>query len=206
MFCSKCGTQNNDNNINCVNCGAPLSPNQQQNGYSQPQYGYAQPQYGYVQPQPVNALNGPKPNALYIIAGVMAALQVLMFFLPHLSSKAGKVFMPVQLFGGAKALSSFGATRDAANIVGGFMFFFVIVVALEIAWAVLSFMKKRPAGVFGVVASAVGFFVHMIWMIAMGAASSSTYITMLPFPIFMFLISIAGIPVSIVQIVKKKYY
>ena len=180
MFCSKCGTQNNDNNINCVNCGAPLSPNQQQNGYSQPQYGYAQPQYGYVQPQPVNALNGPKPNALYIIAGVMAALQVLMFFLPHLSSKAGKVFMPVQLFGGAKALSSFGATRDAANIVGGFMFFFVIVVALEIAWAVLSFMKKRPAGVFGVVASAVGFFVHMIWMIAMGAASSSTYITMLP--------------------------
>ncbi len=206
MFCPKCGTQNNDYNINCVNCGAPLSPNQQQNGYSQPQYGYAQPQYGYTQPQPVNALNGPKPNVLYIIAGVMAALQVLMFFLPHLSSKAGKVFMPVQLFGGAKALSSFGATKDAANIVGGFMFFFVIVVALEIAWAILSFMKKRPAGIFGVVACAVGFFVHMIWMIAMGAASSPTYITMMPFPIFMFFLSIAGIPVSIVQIVKKKYY
>ena len=206
MFCPKCGTQNNDYNINCVNCGAPLSPNQQQNGYSQPQYGYAQPQYGYTQPQPVNALNGPKPNVLYIIAGVMAALQVLMFFLPHLFSKAGKVFMPVQLFGGAKALSSFGATKDAANIVGGFMFFFVIVVALEIAWAILSFMKKRPAGIFGVVACAVGFFVHMIWMIAMGAASSPTYITMMPFPIFMFFLSIAGIPVSIVQIVKKKYY
>lgn len=205
MFCPKCGTQNNDNNINCVNCGAPLSPNQQQQGYAQPQYGYAQPQYGYTQPQPVNALNGPKPNALYIIAGVMAALQVLMFFLPHLSSKGGKVFMPVQLFGGAKALDSIGA-KDASSIVGGFMFFFVIVVGLEIAWAILSFLKKRPAGIFGVVASAVGFFVHMIWMIAMGAASSPTYVTMLPFPIFMFFLSIAGIPVSIVQIVKKKYY
>lgn len=205
MFCPKCGTQNNDNNINCVNCGAPLSPNKQQNGYSQPQYGYAQPQYGYTQPQPMNALNGSKPNALYIIAGVMAALQVLMFFLPHLSSKAGKVFMPVQLFGGAKALETVGASK-ASDVVGGFMFFFVIVVALEIAWAILSFLRKRPAGIFGVVASAVGFFVHMIWMIAMSAAASPTYITMMPFPIFMFILSIAGIPVSIIQIVKKKYY
>lgn len=25
MFCSKCGTQNPDNQVNCTNCGAPLA-------------------------------------------------------------------------------------------------------------------------------------------------------------------------------------
>lgn len=196
MFCPKCGTQNNDNNINCANCGAPLRPAQQQ-----------QPQYSYVQPQPqygAPAIAGAKPTVLYIIAGVMAALQVLMFFLPHLSHRSGDVLMPVQLFGGASAMDKIGA-KDAANFVGGFMVFFVIVVALEAAWAVLSFLQKKPAGIFGVVACAIGFFVHMIWMIAMTGAAASSYITMTPFPVFMFLISIAGIPVSIIQIVKSKY-
>ena len=196
MFCPKCGTQNNDNNINCANCGAPLRPAQQQ-----------QPQYSYIPPQPqysVPARVGAKPTVLYIIAGVMAALQVLMFFLPHLSHRSGDVFMPVQMFGGASALDKLGAS-DASNFVGGFMVFFVIVVALEAAWAVLSFLQKKPAGIFGVVACAIGFFIHMIWMIAMTGAAASSYITMTPFPVFMFLISIAGIPVSIIQIVKSKY-
>ena len=195
MFCPKCGTQNNDNNINCANCGAPLRPAQQQ-----------QPQYSYVQPQPqygAPAIAGAKPTVLYIIAGVMAALQVLMFFLPHLTYKS-KVFMPVEMFGGAGALEKVGA-RDASNFVGGFMVFFVIVVALEIAWAVLSFLQKKPAGIFGVVGCAMGFFIHMIWMIAMAGSASVSYISMTPFPVFMFLISIAGIPVSIIQIVKSKY-
>lgn len=193
MNCPNCGTPNNDSNINCVNCGAPLTPVQNL------QYTYAQPQHT------PGVANGPIPTVLYIIAGVMAALQVLMFFLPHLTSTVSSdVFMPVQLLGGASALDKVGA-KEASDIVGGFMFFFIVVVALEIVWAIMSFMKKRPAGVFGVVACGVGFFIHWIWLGAMGVASSVPGVSMTVFPIFMLMISIAGIPVSIVQIVKKKY-
>ena len=48
MFCSRCGTQNNDAYTNCVNCGAPLrAPQYPQQQYQQPQ----QPQQQQQAPQ-----------------------------------------------------------------------------------------------------------------------------------------------------------
>ena len=37
MFCPKCGTRNDDNVKFCVNCGNPLSNQQQPNQYNQQQ-------------------------------------------------------------------------------------------------------------------------------------------------------------------------
>lgn len=194
MFCGRCGTQNNDNNINCANCGAPLRPAQQQ-----PQYSYVQPQPQYGAPARVGA----KPTVLYIIAGVMGALQVLMFFLPHLALRGGDAIIPIQIIAGEKITLGLGS--DFVKVVEISTYFLIILIAIELAWAVLSFLQKKPAGIFGVVACAIGFFVHMIWMIFMLAYGSESGINMTPFPVFMYLISIAGIPVSIIQIVKSKY-
>ena len=195
MFCPKCGTQNNDNNINCANCGAPLRPAQQQ----QPQYNYVQPQPQYVTPARVGA----KPTVLYIIAGVMAALQVLMFFLPHFTY-GKKVYMPISLISDANSLNKIGA-KNASSFFGGIAVCLIIVAILNAVWAILSFLKKRPAGVFGIVAGAVGFFIHVFWLALTAGADAASGISSTPFPLFMFLISIASIPVGIVQVVKKKY-
>lgn len=211
MFCEKCGTQNNDSNTNCVNCGAPLygtQPQYQQPQYQQPQqpqqqYGYNQPQqYGY-QPQPL-AANGSKPTVLYIIAGIIAALLVLFLFLPHLSIRGQGAYIPFAIIIESTKASGF-VSSDAAGALGAFMVLLIIPMGLEIVWAIMSFMMKRPAGIFGVIACSIGFFVYMIWMVLMLACGNIYGVTCLPFPVFMFLFSIAGIPVSIVQIVKKKY-
>ena len=168
-------------------------------------------QHSYIPPKPLYTypVRGINPTVLYIIAGVMAALQVLLFFLPHLSYR-GKVFLPVEMFGGAGALEKVGIRDDSFGLEGEFMVYFAIVVALEIVWAVLSFLRKKPAGIFGIVACVIGFFIHMVWLFAMFYLTSSisdsiTPVIITPLPIFMFLISIAGIPVSIMQIAKKNY-
>lgn len=211
MFCEKCGTQNNDSNTNCVNCGAPLYGDQPQ--YQQPQqpqqpqqqYGYAQPQqqYGYGQSQPM-ATNGPKPKVLYIIGGIIAALLVLFLFLPHLSIRGQGAYIPFAIIIESSKAAGW-LSSGAAGALGAFMVLLIIPMGLEIVWAIMSFLMKRPAGIFGVVACSIGFFVYMIWMIIMLACGHMIGVSCLPFPVFMFLLSIAGIPISIVQIVKKKY-
>ncbi len=157
MFCGKCGTPNDDNNTTCVNCGAPLSPNQQQQGYAQPQYGYAQPQYGYAQPQygyaqPQQAdkiMTAKKPKVLYLIAGIMAAIGFILPFLP--SFKYGSVFYNVFNVGGKvfkktsfSYLSKYKQTAyRSVEVNESFMYFFIVVMAVLAAWAVLSFLRKR---------------------------------------------------------------
>ena len=148
-------------------------------------------------------VSGAKPTLLYIIAGVMAALQVLMFFLPHLSD-GDNVLRPVEMFGGVGVLDKFGV-YDNPHEIGVAFIFLVIVVALEVVWAVLSFMKKKPAGIFGVVACALGVIIHLVWFVVICDTEGGSYFRVSELPFFMLLLSYAGIPVSIVQIVKKKY-
>ena len=148
-------------------------------------------------------VSGAKPTLLYIIAGVMAALQVLMFFLPHLSD-GDNVLRPVEMFGGVGVLDKFGVYDNPYEIGVAFIFL-VIVVALEVVWAVLSFMKKKPAGIFGVVACALGVIIHLVWFVVICHTEGGSYFRVSQLPFFMLLLSYAGIPVSIVQIVKKKY-
>lgn len=49
--CSTCGAMNDDNSMNCTNCGSQFVVAQPQMGYEQIQGGYAQPQMGYEQMQ-----------------------------------------------------------------------------------------------------------------------------------------------------------
>ncbi len=213
MFCPKCGTQNNDAYANCVNCGAPLGapryPQQQQyqQPYQQPNYGYGQqPYYGYAQ-APVNAVNGPKPTALYIIAGVMAVISFALVFIPSFfnGSHAYNLFSilgePFKTSSSSRSVSSGGA-----GVAGFVITMFLIPMGLQVAWAILSFMQKRPAGVFGIISSGIYLISSFIWAIicAVYTSASSGY-SSTPVPGFMILIAIAGIPVSIVQLVKKKY-
>ena len=219
MFCQNCGTQNNDGSMNCINCGAPLEapqyaqqqyPQTYQQQYQQPYpQTYQQPYYGYAQ-APVNAVNGPKPTALYIIAGVIAALSFIMVFIPSFYSSYS-AYNPFSIAGESFKASSYTSSysRSSSNawagIAGFIITMFVIPMGLQIAWAILSFMQKRPAGVFGVVSSGIYLVVSLIWAGVCTAGTASSYYTSTPVPVFMIMLAIAGIPVSIVQIVKKKY-
>lgn len=213
MFCSRCGTQNNDAYTNCVNCGAPLrAPQYPQQHYQQPpqqqNYGYGQqPYYGYAQ-APVNAVNGPKPTALYIIAGVMAVVSFLLVFLPSFfyGSHAYNLFSiasePFKTSSSGRSVSS-----GEAGIAGFVITMFVIPMGLQVAWAILSFMQKRPAGVFGIISSVIYLISSFIWVIVCAVYTSSSFsgYSITPVPGLMIMLAIAGIPVSIVQLVKKKY-
>ena len=213
MFCGKCGTPNDDNNTTCVNCGAPLSPNQQQQGYAQPQYGYAQPQYGYAQPQQADKImTAKKPKVLYLIAGIMAAIGFILPFLP--SFKYGSVFYNVFNVGGKvfkktsfSYLSKYKQTAyRSVEVNESFMYFFIVVMAVLAAWAVLSFLRKRPAGIFGVIAASLLVTAGALWFVMIDVSvKGAVYIEETPVPMLMVILGTAGIPVSIVQIVKKKY-
>ncbi len=230
MFCAKCGTPNSDGSVVCVNCGAPLQQSQtpdggyaQQPSYQQPAYPqqnypqpyqqsyqqpapYGQPAYNYGQPvvQPVTG----KPTVLYIISGVMAALQFLLVFLPHMTSQYGGYYNFFTIDVSLLKLSSY-TYRGLSGFASFLLFMFIVPMALQIVWAVMSFIQRRPAGIFGVIASSIYTVSSLIWLIVVSIAGSSIYTfgagSMTAVPTFMLLLGIAGIPVSIVQIVKKKY-
>ena len=212
MFCAKCGTPNSDGSVVCVNCGAPLQQSQtpdggyaQQSSYQQPA-SYGQPAYNYGQPvvQPVAG----KPTVLYIISGVMAALQFLLVFLPHMTSQYGGYYNFFTIDVSLLKLSSY-TYRGLSGFASFLLFMFIVPMALQIVWAVMSFIQRRPAGIFGVIASSIYTVSSLIWLIVVGIAGSAIYTfgagSMTAVPTFMLLLGIAGIPVSIVQIGKKKY-
>lgn len=234
MFCEKCGTPNNDNNAVCTNCGAPLRhlpldggyPQQGQQAAYQPPQSYAQPPQQYPQQQPYPQQNGAapyyppqpgygapagrKPTALYIVAGVLAALQFFMVFLPHVSSYGHSYnFFGIvsEVFGASRTTSYYNYNANAGNALNAGIVFllllFIVPMALQIVWAILSFMQKRPAGIFGVIASSVYFVSSVIWLAVLAAATNANAVTAVP--VLMIFLAIAGIPVAIVQIVKKKY-
>ncbi len=223
MFCTKCGTQNSDTNAHCINCGAELTPpmrgyaNTQQpmGGYTntqQPMGGYTntqQPFYGYTTTRQPLKPAGSKPIALYIVSGVIAVISFVLAFIPSFVY-GSRLYNPFNF-----AFESFQAsgiahssTRSASTFYSGVgvavIILFVIPMALQIVWAVLSFMMKKPAGVFGIISSSIYFFTACFWsIITLAAVTSRGDFT--PVIFFMFLFSVAGIPVSIVQLVKKKY-
>ena len=227
MFCGKCGTPNDDNNTTCVNCGAPMQrvqPQQtefeqpvqaqnQQYGYAQPQYGYAQPQYGYAHPQQADKImTAKKPKVLYLIAGIMAAIGFILPFLPsfkydsvyyNVFNVGGKVFKKTSF----SYLSKYKQTNyRSVEVNESFMYFFIVVMAVLAAWAVLSFLRKRPAGIFGVIAASLLVTAGALWFVMIDVSvKGAVYIEETPVPMLMVILGTAGIPVSIVQIVKKKY-
>ena len=211
MFCEKCGTPNNDSNTVCTNCGATLR-HIPFDGY--PQQGqpaqYRQQPYYPQQPGSGTIAAHRRPTVLYIIAGVLAAIQFFLVFLPHVAAYGRSYnFFGIlsELFGLGRTAGYYYNYSNAVNTLGAvvvfLLFLFIVPMALQIVWAILSFMQKRPAGIFGVIASSVYLIASLIWLVVLAASLSSNAVTAVPF--LMILFAIAGIPVSIVQLVKKKY-
>lgn len=216
MFCEKCGTPNNDNNTVCTNCGAPLRhipfdgyPQQGQPPQYQQMPPYQQPPYYPQQPGNGTIAAHRRPTALYIIAGVLALLQFFLIFLPHVAAygRSYNFFGILSEIFGMGRTANYYYNSNTANAVGAVVVFllilFIVPMALQIVWAILSFLQKRPAGIFGVIASSVYLISSCVWLIVLAASLSSNTITAVP--LLMILFAVAGIPVSIVQIVKKKY-
>ena len=138
----------------------------------------------------------------------MAALQFLLVFLPHMTSQYGGYYNFFTIDVSLLKLSSY-TYRGLSGFASFLLFMFIVPMALQIVWAVMSFIQRRPAGIFGVIASSIYTVSSLIWLIVVGIAGSAIYTfgagSMTAVPTFMLLLGIAGIPVSIVQIVKKKY-
>ena len=189
-------------------------------GYAQPPYnGYAQPPYnGY--PQPAAAPVGKKPTVLYVIAGVMAVLMIALLLLPQFTYKNSYVSGAYNIFGfaafGRDVYQTLGSSsqnvQETANSLSIFCIaLFVIPLIMSLVWGLLSFLRVRAAGIFGVITAAFMMIADIIWMtliavfVSAAAGTSSEVVTMTPFPILVLLLAIAALPVSIIQIVKKKY-
>lgn len=233
MFCSKCGTQNSDTNTTCVNCGAVLKRAEELGYTPQPQQyqPYTPPQqptqpaydYGYTYQQPLAPQQpaGRKPTVLYIIAGVIAVLCILFLILPQFTyhsryaDGAYNIFT-IQAFGDDVAKGAFNSnarevTQSAQAVSMVVIIMFIIPLVMGFVWGLLSFLQKRPAGIFGIIMSGFLTIVDCIWLVFIGvfvsatAASDIEKVAMTPFPIIVLVLAIAALPVSIVQIVKKKY-
>ena len=81
-----------------------------------------------------------------------------------------------------------------------------MLVALNVAWALFSFLRKRPAGVFGIIASLLSAAVSAFWLfVAITIAKNVPGIEVTYIPIINTALMVIGIPLSIVQIARKKY-
>ena len=222
MICNNCGMDNPDGSAFCVSCGAKLNAPQQYTDYSQqsyqnpmqqqyqqyqqPQSPYPQQSYGYA-PARDPRLDNPRAikgaKVLYIIVGAIACLCLLMPFLPSVSV-LGKSF---NVFSIGRLVSGLGSAFGSKSAQGGGTFLiamFILPMALQIPWAILSFARKRPAGVFGLISSIIYFIVSIIW-IAILNSDSSLRLAVTGVPYFMLIFAIAGFVLSIIQLVKKKY-
>lgn len=211
MICHHCGAPNSDANNHCVNCGAPL-PRPYYGGYPQ------QPVYQAYPANPAQRI-GAKPTVLYIVAGVLAVLGFVMVFLPQFSyTYRGQTsfynFLGIYEFAQAsyRGDMSISTQQSFATFAQLTIFFFLIPLALRVPWAILSFLQKRPAGVFGLLSSIFLFLTDVIWMIVIAVLAASVQnsdytenIVMTSIPPMVLMLSIAGFVLSIIQLVKKKY-
>lgn len=222
--------------------------------YQQPRRSYSQQSYGY--PRQVNPrLNAPGSNksekVLFIIAGVLACIAFILPFLPSMTldftglekiigsgiqSIGLKQKYSLNAFSFASSLNDAtlmpGIPIQYASIIRGIGTFavmiFVVPMAILVPWAVLSFMRKKIAGVFGIVSSTFLLAGSIMWFGLMKILQSvfesifqtgsysgynseyynvlSNMVKLTPVPIFLIIIAIAGIAISIAQlffIVKK---
>lgn len=174
--------------------------------YQQPQSPYPQQNYGYA---PVRDPRLDNPSAikgakvLYIIIGAIACLCFILPFLPSVNvlGKALNIFSIGNL---ASGLGSYYRSSSASTGGAFIIAMFVIPMAIQIPWAILSFMRKRPAGVFGLISSIIFFIASIVWIAAL-TSNSVTKSVMTAVPALMVVFATAGIVLSIIQLVKKKY-
>ena len=171
MFCPNCGTMNNDGNMNCTNCGAPLrvsqpqpqqpqpSPYAQQSPYAQPRQprpAYQQPQQARPQPQPQPQPAGgnyypPQPPA--VAFNFYNFWYKFMIYAGFFMAAGGFFFLGLgQLIGwqyGAESgyryvdfIKDYIGGLRAADIVSGILFMLLAVFAVY-AWFQFRYLRYR---------------------------------------------------------------
>ena len=216
MLCKKCGTQNPDTSRFCSLCGAPLKSAQQPTS-SHPQQSYVKDPARNQKSAWTRAVKGTK--VFYIIVGAIACLSFFLPFLPSFSI-SGKNYNVFGMIGFGCQDSFFNDLANNPDLMqktfggnkGGAVAFIMLIIAymilvpmaLQIPWAILSFLRKRPAGKLGMIASIFYFFISDIWLISLGG-NSYIQSVMTAVPFFMLVMGIAGIVLSGIQLAKRKY-
>lgn len=192
-------------------------------GYSQPEYTQpaytqsesVQPQYSQqssynnynnyssYQPKPAVKPQGKSVGAivLYMIAGAMALLSILLVFLPHITV-LGSGYAPFQLISDRYVWGSSSDARTGAIVV---VILLVIPMLLQLVWAILSFLRTRAAGVLGLIASIFAINHTIVWIVLLGEMREKSYslASMTAVPVLMLVLAIAGMVLAIIQMTKK---
>lgn len=222
MFCENCGTDNIAGAKFCSACGAPLNsgysepkhyaqetyrqePYQQetyqQEVYPQNQYEYYQPIQSYNQPRRIVNQRSTGAIVLYMIAGAIALLSILLPFLPQVSYYGQTANVPSILFSGYGTLVYISGSRsEYSMVVAMFIAAFAIPMVLQLVWAILSFARVRAAGVLGLIGSIISINVSIIWAAVL---TSTTRRGVTTIPYMMIVLGIAGMVLSIIQLAKK---
>ena len=99
-----------------------------------------------------------------IIAGVIACLCFILPFLPSFTI-LGRSFNVFNIGNIASDIGNYSGEKSISAIGAVFIALFVIPMVLQIPWAILSFMRKSPAGIFGLISSIIFFIVSWFWLI-----------------------------------------
>ena len=212
MYCRNCGAFIDDSASVCANCGAQTGAfrdnadfrqEYEQNVYQQP----VQPN-GYY-PVYNTAVNGKKSFSPGVILGIMlingmiAVFSLLLPFLPIIGDYYNSYNIIQFIVYAGKSPDSGGA---ALAIVGAL--FLILPAAFEIVYAILSFMRRKAAGGFGLAANILMLFGALIWAAmlfgaayAVGMHFNGGYITSVP--VIMVCLPVAGIVFSSIAIAKR---
>ena len=146
-----------------------------------------------------------------MISGVLAVLGLILPFLPHIASTNFQQVENYSMFG--FCLESI----QSGELFGGYVELFagnllmcltVISMILQFIWAILSFVRVKAAGIFGVIGSCFFLFQSLFWLLILfeGAVMSSHYyVNITIVPMLMVFIAIAGIVFASLQLAKKDY-
>lgn len=199
MFCEKCGAQNTDGAKFCSGCGAPL------NSADEPVY-QAEPQavqYRYAAQAPERT-RSVASMVIYFISGGVAVWTALLIFIPHIV--VGHRFFNIFQIIESSTLVSYitGGNSDGDFIVSIFIVPFFIALALQVVWAILSFVRVKAAGVLGLIASIIYINHSVVWMIMLTTSSIKEPYVVTPVPYLMVTLGIAGMVLSVLQLAKRK--
>ena len=152
------------------------------------------------------------PTVLYIFCGILALASAAIVFLPVVteSGNAKNIFtVAFDGYGiGVSAISNGavdigGISKTVAISVAGAL---ALQIALQIVWAILSFARKRPAGVFGIISSILFLALSLLTMSTVGYfAKPLDDVDATGVAYVMAALAFLGFVLSVIQLVKKKY-
>ena len=185
MYCEYCGANNQDGAKFCSGCGAPLQ---------------ADP--AAVAPAATTPEPYAQPQRIVRAAGV-AIWTAMLIFLPQIAA-GSKFFTMFDIISNSRAVRFItGGGSDLDFVVSIFFVPFMLVMQLQIVWAILSFLRVRPAGVFGLIASIIYTNHATVWAVMLTSTAVKYGTVVMPIPYLMAALGMAGIVLSILQLSRR---